>query len=105
MIWNTASTAAAADYFTFSVTHDATTDANTQRLLTLERKADGTGNQALEVLLFLNNLDDQEVTRGILIETVGNMTTAIDVRDPQIDTAINIGGNTILTTGSTITGS
>jgi hypothetical protein len=104
--WDTGSTAATKDYFTLSVTNDASTDANTQKLLVLQNN-DSTGSTATERLLFLNNADtDEAVTTALEIgSAAGAITTAIDVSDSDIGTALSFGANDISGTNFSITGS
>jgi hypothetical protein len=104
--WDTASTSATKDYFTLSVTNDGSTDANTQRLLILQNN-DATGSTATERLLVLNNADtDELVTTALEIQSAaGAITTAIDVSDSDIVTALSFGANDISGTNFSITGS
>jgi fibronectin-binding autotransporter adhesin len=105
--WNTAATAAAKDYYTLSVTNDATTDANTQRLLVLQNSDDGAAAVgATERLLVLDNADANDaVTTALEIASSGGgaVTTAIDASDSDIVTALNVGANDITGAGYLIT--
>jgi fibronectin-binding autotransporter adhesin len=104
--WDTGSTAATKDYMTLSVTNDGSTDVNNQRVLVLQNN-DSTGSTTTERLLVLNNADsDEAVTTALEISSAaGAVTTAIDVSDPDIGTAISFGANDITGSNFTITGS
>ncbi|MCK4588209.1 hypothetical protein KAT60_00140, partial [Candidatus Woesebacteria bacterium] len=103
--WDTADTAATLDAFTLAITNDATTDANTQRLLVLANNDYAGATGTTERLLVLDNKDANEaVTTAleILASSTGTITTAIDVSDAEIGTALSAGGNTIAITTGTI---
>jgi fibronectin-binding autotransporter adhesin len=108
MDWNTAATAAAFDGLSVSITNDATTDSLTQRLLVLKNNnATGTAG-VTERFLVLDNADtDEAVTTAIevLASSTGTITTALDVSDAEIGTALAIGANDITTSGATIAAS
>src|SRR3989344_6109533 len=100
--WNTASTAAALDAYSLSITNDASTDSTTQRVLVITNEA-ATGGTT-ENLLVLDNADDSTVTTALQVlgSSTGAITTALDVSDDQIVTALSIGNNDITTSGATI---
>ncbi|MBU1151359.1 hypothetical protein KJ632_00855, partial [Patescibacteria group bacterium] len=104
--WNTADTATALDAFSLTLTNDATTDANIQRLLVLQNN-NAVGSTATERLLVLNNADTTEaVTTALeIISEAGTITTAIDVSDAEIVTALLAGANDLTGTNWSITGS
>ncbi|MBI1908868.1 MAG: hypothetical protein HYS22_01705 [Deltaproteobacteria bacterium] len=100
--WDTASTAAAFDGLTITMTNDAGTDSNTQRVLVITNKNDGGSTGTTERLLVLDNADSNEaVTTGLEIDVsgggTGSITTGIDLSDTLIGDAINIGNNAIVT--------
>ncbi len=101
--WNTASTAAAFDGLTYTITNDGSTDATSQRLFVLQN-ANSTGSTNTERLLVLDNADtDEAVTTALEISSAaGAITTAIDASDSDIVTALAIGSNDITTTSTTI---
>jgi len=101
--WNTADTAAAFDGITLALTNDATTDANTQRVLVVQNNEAG-GTTDTERLVWLNNADTTEavVTALEITSEAGTITTAIDVSDGEIGTALSAGPNTIAITTGTI---
>lgn len=101
--WNTAATAAAFDGISFTITNDASTDADIQRLVVIEREASA-GTATVEALLQINNNDtDGAVTKAIEITSAaGLITTALDVSDAEIGTALAIGSNDITTGATTI---
>jgi len=102
--WNTDDTTAAAfDGLTITLTNDATTDSNIQRALVIQN-TDAAGSTDTERLLVLDNADTTElvVTALEIISAAGKITTAIDVSDGEIDTALAIGANDITTSGGTI---
>jgi hypothetical protein len=103
--WDTASTAAAKDYFTLAVTNDASTDITAQRLLVLTN-TNTTGSTATENLLVIDNADtDEAVTKGIeFTSAAGGITTAIDASDSDIGSAIITGQNDLSGTSWSITG-
>ncbi len=96
--WTSPSTATAVDWLTVTATNGSATDATTQRLLVLKNKDDAGASGTLERLLVLDNADANEaVTTALEIvgSSTGAITTAIDVSDPEIGTALAIGGNDI----------
>lgn len=94
--WNTAATAAAFDGLSISITNDATTDTNTQRVVVIENLSDA-GTLTVERLLVLDNADGDAVTTALEIvgTSTGAITTAIDVSDAEIGTALSIGANIV----------
>ena len=101
--WDTgAVTAIAADYFSLTSQNDATTDVSTQRLFVLNNKALSTN--AMEVMQQITNADAVAVGSGLLIDGVGAFTTAIDVSDPDIVTALSTGLNDLSGTNWSIAG-
>ncbi|MBI2066141.1 hypothetical protein HYT60_01400, partial [Candidatus Woesebacteria bacterium] len=91
--WNTPTTALAEDAFTLAFVNDATTDANTQRLLVLKNSDDAGTTGTLEALLVLDNADANEaVTDGLIITSTGagGITTAININDTDIVTDIKL---------------
>lgn len=95
--WNTADTAAAVDGLTLTLTNDASTDSNTQNLLTLAN-LDAAGSTTTEALLVIDNRDTTEaVTDGIRITSAaGGITTGLDFDDTDITTDIELqNGETI----------
>ena len=103
--WDTGSTAATLDGFTITLTNDATTDVNTQRVVVIQNN-DAAGSTATERLLVLNNADTTEaVTTALEItSSAGTIGTAIDVSGSNITTAISAGANNISATNWSITG-
>lgn len=105
--WDTAATAATLDGITLAIKNDASTDSNTQRLLVLNNTDDGGSTGTSERLLVLDNKDTNEaVTTAleILASSTGTITTAIDVSDAEIGTALSIGANDVAATNYSITG-
>lgn len=101
--WDTgAVTAIAADYFSLTSQNDAATDVSTQRLFVLNNKALSTN--AMEVMQQITNADAVAVGSGLLIDGVGAFTTAIDVSDPDIVTALSTGLNDLSGTNWSIAG-
>lgn len=100
--WDTgAVTALAADYFTLTTTNDAATDVSTQRLFVLENKAASVN--AIEVMQRILNSDTVAIGTGLLLD--GNVfTTAIDVSDADIVTALSAGANDLIGTNWNING-
>ncbi|HEX8763223.1 MAG TPA: hypothetical protein VF733_05740, partial [Candidatus Saccharimonadales bacterium] len=70
------------------------------------RRADGAGTNDPSQLLLLDNLDtDRLQPTGLRIQSAaGGMTTAIDVSDPEIVTALSTGANDISGTNYSIAG-
>ena len=101
--WDTNATAAALDAFTLSLTNDASTDSNAQRVAVIQNN-NASGSTATENLLVLNNADtDEAVTKALEVTSAaGGVTTALDVSDANITTAIDIGTNDIVTGAATI---
>lgn len=100
--WNTAAvTALEADYLTLTATVDAATDIVTQRLLTLSNPVGTTGT--LEVFQRITNAGTT-VPTGLIIDGAGAITTAIDVADADIVTALSTGANDLSGTNWSITG-
>lgn len=97
----------ALDAFSFDVTNSASGDSTTQRGLVIDNLDDGGSNGVTDVLLAITNSDTNEaVTTGILITAAGGgMTTALDLSDPDIATALSFAENNISGTNFTITGS
>ena len=95
-------TAIGQDALRLTITNDGATDILTQRLLVL-RNASATGGTT-ETLLAIDNQDNSAVTTGIEIvgSSTGAVTTAIDVDDAEIGTAIAIGSNDTTVGGVTI---
>jgi len=103
--WDTAATAATLDAFTLALTNDASTDANTQRLFVLNNNDDGGATGTTERFIVLDNKDSNEaVTTAIeiLASSTGTVTTAIDVSDGEIGTALAIGSNDVTVGGVTL---
>lgn len=101
--WDTgAVTANAADYFSVTSQNDAATDVSIQRLFTLDNKA--TSVNVMEVMQRITNSDAVAVTTGLLIDGVGAFTTAIDVSDADIVTALATGANDLTGTNWSIAG-
>jgi hypothetical protein len=95
----------AKDGLTLTMTDDLVTDTSTQRLLVLNNLDDALSTGTLERLLVLDNKDANEaVTTAleILASSTGTITTAIDVSDAEIGTALAIGSNDITTAASTL---
>jgi len=95
-------TAIAQDVLSIAITNDGATDVLTQRILVLENNS-ATGGTT-ETMLALDNKDNSAVTTGISIAgtSTGAVTTAIDVSDAEIGTAIAIGSNDTTVGGATI---
>lgn len=95
-------TGIAQDMLRLTLTNDAGTDVLAQRVLTL-RNASATGGTT-EALLALENLDNSTVTAGITVAgtSTGAITTAIDVSDAEIGTALAIGSNDTTVGGVTV---
>jgi hypothetical protein len=100
--WDTAAVSALGeDYLALTVTNDSAADVATQRLLVLENKV-GSVN-AVEVMQRILNSSSVAVGKGLLIDgTV--FTTAIDVADPDIVTALSAGANDLSGTSWSILG-
>lgn len=84
--WNTpATTVGALDALSLVMDLDATSDAQTQHVLVVER-SDGAGTTALEALVQINNNEvDAAVTDAIEITAAaGTITNALDLNDAQI---------------------
>lgn len=98
-------TAIAQDVLAINYTNDAVTDILTQRLLVLNNLSAAGGTT--ETLLALDNQDNSPVTTGISIvgSSTGAITTAIDVSDAEIATALSAGANDLSGTSWSITGS
>lgn len=96
-------TAIAQDALQIIYTNDAATDILTQQGLFIQNAASANG---MEALLVLDNADtDDVVTDGILISTAaGAITTALNVSDPEIVTALSVGANDVTGTSWSITG-
>lgn len=94
-------TAIGQDLLSLSYTNDAATDILVQRGLFIQNEASANG---MEALISLNNNDaDDVVTSGLIITSeAGAITTALDVSDAEIVTALSIGSNTITTGATTI---
>ncbi|MCH7828922.1 hypothetical protein IH982_03655, partial [Patescibacteria group bacterium] len=105
--WNTAATAAAFDGLTLALINDAGTDSNTQRILVVRNVDDAGSTGTTEALLLIDNADVNEaVASGLIITaaTGGGITTALDVSDADITTALSLGGNAIAGTNFSVTG-
>lgn len=105
MDWNTASTAAAFDGLTITLTNDATTDSNTQRAMVVANQNDGASTGTTEAIMAVVNRDtDETVGSGLVVENTGTgtITNAIAILETAgtITTAINIGNG--VTTGISI---
>jgi excisionase family DNA binding protein len=86
----------------------ALADIGTQRLLVLENGDDGVGLiGGLDRMLVLDHQDTNEALSVALeiISAAGGITTAIDVTDADIGTALSFGANNIIGTNFTVTGS
>lgn len=96
------------DAWTSTITNDLATDTTIQRLMVLRNADDGaTTTGTTERLLVLDNADTNEaVTTAleILASSTGSITTAIDVSDAEIGTALSIGANDVSATNWSITG-
>ncbi len=106
--WNTAATAAGFDGMTMSITNDAGTDATTQRLLALTNADDAGSTGTTERLLVLDNLDTNEaITTAVEIASTGGgaITTAVDLSDSDIVTALSLGANDVTATSWNVAGS
>lgn len=97
-------TAIAQDVFRITLTNDGATDVLTQRVLVV-RNASATGGTT-ETLLDLENNDNSTVTTGLSIEgtSTGAITTAIDVSDAEIVTALAVGANDVSGTSWSVSG-
>lgn len=95
-------TAVAQDVLVINYTNDAGTDVLTQRLLVLNNNS-ATGGTT-ETMLAIDNKDNSAVTTGISVigSSTGAVTTALDMSDAEIGTALAIGSNDITTTSTTI---
>jgi hypothetical protein len=105
MDWNTASTAAAFDGLTITLTNDAATDTNIQRALVVANQNDGASTGTTEAIMAVVNRDtDETVGSGLVVENTGTgtMTNALQILETAgtITTAINIGNG--VTTGISI---
>ncbi len=105
MDWNTASTAAAFDGLTITLTNDAGTDSNTQRALVVANQNDSASTGTTEAIMQVVNRDtDETVGSGLVVENTGTgtMTNAIAILETAgtITTAISIGNG--VTTGISI---
>lgn len=87
-------TAIAQDLLSLNFTNDAATDILAQRGLFIQNEASANG---MEALIALNNNDaDDVVTSGILVNSAaGAITTALDVSDADIVTAVDVGSNNL----------
>lgn len=94
-------TAITQDLLSLSFTNDAVTDILTQRVLVITNAA---GVNGMEAFIALDNADtDDVVTDALLITSAaGLITTALNVSDAEIGTALAIGANDITTSGATI---
>lgn len=87
------------DLLLLSFTNDAATDILSQRGLFIQNEASTNG---MEAFIALNNNDaDDVVVSGLIINSLaGGITTALDVSDADIVTALSVGANDIVgTTG------
>ena len=86
----------------FQSTINNQTSSNTQEGASVFNSTASTGTT--ETLLNLANLDNQPVVAGLVVASPGSggVTTGIDLSDPNIGTAVNIGGHGIATSGATI---
>lgn len=105
MDWNTASTAAAFDGLTITLTNDAGTDGNTQRAMVVANQNDSASTGTTEAIMQVVNRDtDETVGSGLVVENTGTgaMTNAIAILETAgtITTAISIGNG--VTTGISI---
>lgn len=93
--WNTADTAADTTGLTLGVTNDASSDATTQRALSLVNNSASGGTT--EGLLYLNNADNNAVTSAIHIDNTGsgNFTNLFNIQG----TTISVSEFTILDSG------
>ena len=100
--WNMA-TDIALDALTITLLNDAG-GTGAQNLLTLTNSDNAAAVGVTESLLVLNNLDTTEAVTAALkiISAAGAITTAIDVSDPDIVTAIDIGANLIAGTSFSV---
>jgi intein/homing endonuclease len=101
--WDTAATAGAFTGLTLSLTNDATTDTNTQRILALQNNS-ATGGTT-ENLLYLNNADNNGVTSAIVIGNTGGggFTNFLDTPSLDITGTGAITGATGISSSGTIT--
>ena len=101
--WDTAATAGSFTGLTLSLTNDATTDTNTQRILALQNNS-ATGGTT-ENLLYLNNADDNVVTSAIVIGNTGGggFTNFLDTPSLDITGTGVITGATGISSSGTIT--
>lgn len=104
LTWDTPATALALDALSLIWNYDATAGAVTTNLLSLKRAATGTGSQVLNTLLRLENADDVDISRGIVITgtSTGLIQTALDVSDADVGIALDIGFNDIIAAATTI---
>lgn len=92
-------TAIGQDMLHLTYTNDAATDALSQKGIVIENAASTNG---MEAFIYLTNSDtDDVVTSGIIMDSgAGLITTALDVSDAEIGTALSFGANDIVgTTG------
>lgn len=87
------------DMLHLTYTNDAATDILTQRGIVVENAASANGMEAF--ISLINSDTDDAVTSGIIIASAaGLITTALDVSDAEIGTAVSVGANDIVgTTG------
>ena len=87
------------DMLHLTYTNDAATDILTQRGIVIENAASANGMEA--IISLINSDTDDAVTSGIIIASAaGLITTALDVSDAEIGTALSVGANDVVgTTG------
>ncbi|MEX1997846.1 MAG: hypothetical protein WEA04_04205, partial [Candidatus Andersenbacteria bacterium] len=103
--WDTAASSAAFDGFTMALTNDATTDGGNQRVLVLKNNDAAGTTGVTERFLVLDNADtDEAVTTAleILASSTGTITTALDISDAEIATALALGSNDVTVGGTTL---
>lgn len=102
--WDASGPSDVLDALTLNYQNDGTSDSGAQRLLVLRNSALST--QITDRLLVLDNADDGTVPTGleILGSATGAITTAIDVDDAEIGTAISFGANDISGTSFSVAG-
>lgn len=91
--WDTGAVSALGeDYLTLTVVNDAAADVATQRLLVLQNSA---GANGIENGLVIHNADTDDILTTALEITseAGTITTAIDIDDAEIGTALSTGLN------------
>lgn len=101
---DTPATSLGQDVLSINFSNDAAVEATTQRLLVLNNLATASGVAITETGLRIDNQDDRAITTGleILGSSTGAVTTAVDLSDAEIVTALALGSNDVTVGGVTI---